>query len=238
MFAQESRESGHASRRCRRDPRVVLTRNETRALLFFTALLLVGAGIRVARLAGALPNAADAERGALARQIREVEAARLAKTERGSARSGARTSSGGRVRRTTAGGGTRAPDAAERSARAAAEALAAREALEEAWRAGHAASGAASHGSTASSLNGRVAPPGSAGAREPRADPVDLDTATPSQLEKLPRIGPALARRIVEDRKRNGPFGSLQGFQRVRGIGPKMVEQLQGRVTFSGRRQE
>jgi DNA uptake protein ComE-like DNA-binding protein len=29
-----------------------------------------------------------------------------------------------------------------------------------------------------------------------------------------------LARRIVEDRAANGAFGSMQGFERVRGVGP------------------
>jgi len=65
-------------------------------------------------------------------------------------------------------------------------------------------------------------------------EPINLDTATPSQLERLPRIGPTLARRIVNDRKANGPFGSLEGFQRVKGVGPALARQLQGLVTFGG----
>ena len=64
--------------------------------------------------------------------------------------------------------------------------------------------------------------------------PVDLDTAPAAVLEALPRIGPALARRIVEDREKRGPFGSLEGFQRVRGVGPAMARALAERVTFSG----
>lgn len=63
---------------------------------------------------------------------------------------------------------------------------------------------------------------------------VDLDVATASEIEALPRIGPALARRIVEDRSANGAFGSLEGFQRVRGIGPALAASLSSRVTFSG----
>jgi len=64
--------------------------------------------------------------------------------------------------------------------------------------------------------------------------PVDVDRATASELEALPRIGPALARRIVDDREARGPFGSLEGFQRVRGVGPAMAGALSGSVTFSG----
>ena len=39
---------------------------------------------------------------------------------------------------------------------------------------------------------------------------IDLDRAEASDLARLPRIGPALAARIVNDRKLKGPFGSLQ----------------------------
>ena len=53
-------------------------------------------------------------------------------------------------------------------------------------------------------------------------------------LERLPRIGPALAARIVADRRINGEFGSLEALQRVRGIGPKLAELLRAHVTFSG----
>ena len=64
--------------------------------------------------------------------------------------------------------------------------------------------------------------------------PVDLDRADSASLERLPRIGPALAARIVADRSTKGPFGSLGGFQRVRGIGPKLAQSLAPLVTFSG----
>ena len=63
---------------------------------------------------------------------------------------------------------------------------------------------------------------------------IDLDVAGADALETLPRIGPVLARRIVEDRETNGSFGSLDGLQRVRGIGPALARLLEGRVTFSG----
>ncbi len=68
----------------------------------------------------------------------------------------------------------------------------------------------------------------------PRLGPVDLDRADVAELERLPRIGPALAARIVADRSAKGPFGSLEELQRVRGIGPKMAQALSALVTFSG----
>ena len=64
--------------------------------------------------------------------------------------------------------------------------------------------------------------------------PVDMDRASADEIEALPRIGPALAKRIVDDRAANGPFGSLDGLQRVRGVGPAMAEALRSSVTFSG----
>ncbi|MCC6770522.1 MAG: helix-hairpin-helix domain-containing protein [Gemmatimonadaceae bacterium] len=74
------------------------------------------------------------------------------------------------------------------------------------------------------------------GAVPSRSTPLDLETASVEELERLPRIGPALAQRIVEDRQAHGPFGSLTGLQRVRGIGPAMANLLRGRVTFNDAR--
>ena len=64
--------------------------------------------------------------------------------------------------------------------------------------------------------------------------PVDLDTASVEQIVALRHVGPTLAKRIVADRDSFGPFGSLEGLQRVKGIGPSMVEKLDSAVTFSG----
>ena len=69
----------------------------------------------------------------------------------------------------------------------------------------------------------------------PRAltSPVDLDSAPESVLVTLPGVGPALAKRIVQDRARGGPFGSLTAFTRVAGIGEKTAARLAPYVTFS-----
>ena len=48
---------------------------------------------------------------------------------------------------------------------------------------------------------------------------VDVDRADALEIERLPRVGPGLARRIVDDRAAKGPFGSLQGLGRVPGVG-------------------
>lgn len=62
---------------------------------------------------------------------------------------------------------------------------------------------------------------------------VDLDVAPAVSIESLPRIGPALASRIVEDRIARGPFRSLAGLDRVRGVGPALQKEIAPYVTFS-----
>jgi competence protein ComEA len=76
--------------------------------------------------------------------------------------------------------------------------------------------------------------------RAPRPPPpavvraVDVDRASAAELETLPRVGPVLARRIVADRDSLGPFGSLAGLGRVKGVGDAMLRALAAHVTFSG----
>jgi len=65
----------------------------------------------------------------------------------------------------------------------------------------------------------------SAGAGLPSA-PVNLNTATPSELQRLSGIGPKLAERIVAYREVHGSFRRVQDLTRVRGIGAKTLAQL------------
>lgn len=62
---------------------------------------------------------------------------------------------------------------------------------------------------------------------------VDMDVASEAEIEALRGIGPSLARRIVADRDSFGPFGSLEGLKRVRGVGSGLVARLDSTVTFS-----
>lgn len=55
---------------------------------------------------------------------------------------------------------------------------------------------------------------------------LDINTATAQQLQLLPRIGPALAQRIVNDRERHGRYRSIGQLDRVVGIGPRTIERL------------
>ncbi|MGV3709982.1 MAG: ComEA family DNA-binding protein [Gemmatimonas sp.] len=64
---------------------------------------------------------------------------------------------------------------------------------------------------------------------------VDVDAASAEDLERLPKVGPALAARIVANRDSLGAFGSLEALGEVRGIGPAMLRTLEPLVRFSGR---
>ncbi|HEY3353940.1 MAG TPA: ComEA family DNA-binding protein [Polyangia bacterium] len=64
--------------------------------------------------------------------------------------------------------------------------------------------------------------------------PVDPNRAAEDELRALPGIGPALARRILEERAARGPFRSVDDLARVRGIGPRTVERLRARLVVDG----
>jgi competence protein ComEA len=50
---------------------------------------------------------------------------------------------------------------------------------------------------------------------------IDINRANEKELKKLPRIGPAMASRIVEHRNTKGPFKSIDDLILVKGIGKK-----------------
>lgn len=62
---------------------------------------------------------------------------------------------------------------------------------------------------------------------------VDPNQADELQLDRLPRVGPALARRIVEYREANGRFRNLADLDEVPGIGPALLESLAPLVTLT-----
>lgn len=66
------------------------------------------------------------------------------------------------------------------------------------------------------------------------AGTVNVNTATAEQLQLLPRIGPSVAQRVLEYRKENGKFASLEDLMLVRGIGEATFAQLKPYVSLSG----
>ena len=60
---------------------------------------------------------------------------------------------------------------------------------------------------------------------------VNVNTADEATLQLLPGVGPALAQRIVEERK-DRPFTSAADLERVSGIGPKLSARMKPYVAF------
>ncbi len=63
------------------------------------------------------------------------------------------------------------------------------------------------------------------------AGPLDLNTATSTQLETLPGIGPSFAAAIIRERQRRGGYTSVDQLRDVRGIGEKRFAELKPLVT-------
>jgi len=63
--------------------------------------------------------------------------------------------------------------------------------------------------------------------------PININTATAELLQHLPRIGPAMANRILAERERLGAFKTVDDLLLVRGIGDKTLENLRELVTVS-----
>ena len=62
-------------------------------------------------------------------------------------------------------------------------------------------------------------------------DKVNINTASESELEGLPGIGPTLAQRIVDYRTQHGPFHDVKDLMKVEGIGQKKFDSLKDYVT-------
>lgn len=63
--------------------------------------------------------------------------------------------------------------------------------------------------------------------------PIPLNRAALEDLDRLPRIGPGLARRIIEYREANGGFSSLDELKEVKGIKEKTFEKIKNYLTLS-----
>jgi competence protein ComEA len=59
---------------------------------------------------------------------------------------------------------------------------------------------------------------------------VSLNTATSEELESLPGIGPATAAKILDFRRQQGKFTSIEQLLEVKGIGPKKMEAIRGLI--------
>lgn len=101
---------------------------------------------------------------------------------------------------------------------------------------GNAANGASQNGTAQSGAAQNNAPQPartltSSGNAQKGSASVNINTATAEELQSLPRIGPAMAQRIIAWREAHGGFRSVDELDAVPGIGPSMLENLRPLVT-------
>jgi competence protein ComEA len=62
---------------------------------------------------------------------------------------------------------------------------------------------------------------------------VNINTATATELEALPGVGAATAKRIIEYRQKNGPFKKIEDLMNVQGVGEKSFLKLRPQISVS-----
>ena len=63
-------------------------------------------------------------------------------------------------------------------------------------------------------------------AAKPQAEAIDINKATATDLQRLPGIGPSLAKQIVAYREKHGAFRRVEDLMAIRGIGFKKWKQI------------
>lgn len=64
---------------------------------------------------------------------------------------------------------------------------------------------------------------------------VNINTATKEELTSLKGIGEKRAQEIIDYRKKNGDFKSVDDLEKVPGIGPGIMKQIRSQVTVTGK---
>lgn len=70
------------------------------------------------------------------------------------------------------------------------------------------------------------------GVVEPKIGLININTASLSELDSLPGIGPAYAQRIIDYRENHGGFKSVEEIKNVSGIGTKTFEKIKDKITI------
>jgi len=196
------------------------TPSEQKALAFVAMIVLLGGVVRVVR-AGAPPGPSSSEQQAIARQATAAESAAVApKNRKGRAPRPGRPRKGA-SEPTVIGGVASAPPGSGSGAALAHDGFPPPgPRIDVDYRANRPAG-----------FSEVTAPSRTAGKSR---EPVDLDRASEHDIDLLPWVGPALARRIVANRDSFGAFGSLEALGRVKGLGAGTRKRLATLVTFSG----
>jgi competence protein ComEA len=64
---------------------------------------------------------------------------------------------------------------------------------------------------------------------------VNINTATKEELTTLKGVGDKRAQEIIDYRKKNGNFKSIDELEKVPGIGPGLMKQIRSNVTVTGK---
>jgi competence protein ComEA len=64
---------------------------------------------------------------------------------------------------------------------------------------------------------------------------VNINTATKEELTTIKGIGGKRAQEIIDYRKKNGDFKSVDELEKVPGIGPGTMKQIRSQITVSGK---
>jgi competence protein ComEA len=72
---------------------------------------------------------------------------------------------------------------------------------------------------------------------KPESEKININTASATDLDKLPRIGPKVAQRIIDYRKEHGPFKKIEEIMKVKGIGEKTFARLKDLITVGAEAQ-
>ena len=81
---------------------------------------------------------------------------------------------------------------------------------------------------------GEAAPSAPSNGSAPNAtgEKININTASAEELDKLPGIGPSIAKAIVDYRTKNGPFKKIEDINDVKGIGDALFEKIKDQITI------
>jgi competence protein ComEA len=63
---------------------------------------------------------------------------------------------------------------------------------------------------------------------------VNINTASASELETLPGVGPKVAQKIIDFRTKNGNFKKIEEIMKIQGIGEKIFDNIRELITVGG----